>query len=192
MKALSVESQTATVMREDLQAQLKRTMEQLEYANNMSRKLQMDNRELQQKVHELTRSSSQQNQTLGKELHTARLEQQTMANENEKLNTERSQLLRDLQQQSAEVQRLQQELSRTEQTHRLSIHEERSTQGKYKAQVQSLGDSFRKLQTQLAHTKELLGTVQEQRKLLGHDNDNLRRELDAVYQKNMHAQDKSL
>ena len=47
MKASSVEAQSAISLRNDLQNQLDRMMEQLDQANKLSRKLQADNRELQ-------------------------------------------------------------------------------------------------------------------------------------------------
>jgi chromosome segregation ATPase len=183
LKVVKVEHQAAMASRDGLESQLRRTMEQLEQANQLSRKLQVDNRDLHTQLHEFQQEMGEKAHLTSKQLHDSRLKEQGLAQNNESLEAERDQLRRELEQQSAKVQHLQHEIIQTGENYRSQISTEKINQGKYKAQVHSLGDSFRKMQTQLGQTKQLLGTIQEQRKLLSEDNDKLRAELDEVYNK---------
>ncbi len=181
IKASSIEAHSAISLRNDLQNQLDRMMEQLDQANQLSRKLQADNRDLQNRLHLSQQQAAQKAQIQNTSLLKAKTNVDSLAVENKRIVGERDQLRRDIQSQADEVKRLQSDLIKRENEYRQDLQKEKANQGKYKRQVLDISDSFRKLQFQLNQTKSLLNTVQEQRKLLNDDNANLRRELDNIY-----------
>jgi chromosome segregation ATPase len=181
IKASSVEAHSAISLRNDLQTQLDRMMEQLDQANQLSRKLQADNRDLQNRLHLSQQQAAHKTQVQNTEILNAKTKVDSLSLDNKRATTERDQLRRDVQSQADEVKRLQNDLIKRENEYRQNLQKEKSNQGKYKNQVLDISDSFRKLQSQLNQTKSLLNTVQEQRKLLNDDNANLRRELDSIY-----------
>ena len=181
IKASSVEAHSAISLRNDLQTQLDRMMEQLDQANQLSRKLQADNRDLQNRLHLSQQQAANKTQVQNTEILNAKTKVDSLSLDNKRVTTERDQLRRDVQSQADEVKRLQNDLIKRENEYRQNLQKEKSNQGKYKNQVLDISDSFRKLQSQLNQTKSLLNTVQEQRKLLNDDNANLRRELDSIY-----------
>ena len=138
VKALKVDFEAALESRTELEQQLRRTMDQLQEANNTSRQLQIDNRDLH--THDnFQQEMAEKAQMASKQLHESRLNEQELTQNNELLKVECDQLRNELQQQNEKMQYLQHEIIEAGENYRSQISTEKVNQGKYKAQVESLG-----------------------------------------------------
>lgn len=181
------EHQAASVLNDELQAELARLKDKLTHVNRDKLRAQDEVKRLEIEVEEMRTSHTQRNVELESRISELNIKVTELSTQLDEATVKEGGVTSVLSTKNQEIEKLKKEKSALEAAAKTASAASRSAIEGYKAQIAGLLNSLNSLEKQVASTNSMLAVYKEQKAVLMETNANLRAELDAYYAQALHG-----